>query len=118
MTIKTIVFKIGQDMMRDVRDEIENPQKIDSNRLTVYVNHANIIPKMLTTERLRLLKKLAEDEKMGLDIQELSVRLKRKQEAVSRDVNILEQNSLITKIKKGKNVYPKLTAKEIVIRLA
>ena len=117
MKIKKIVFKIGQDMMEDINDEIKDPQKIDSNCLTVYISKMATIAKIFTSERLRLLKKLAEDEKMGFDIQKLSTKLNRKQEAISRDMSVLEQHSLITKTKKGKNVYPKLNAKEIVIQL-
>ncbi len=118
MQTKKIIFKIGGNAMSDIRAVFQNPKLVQGGTHTIYLKSIDDIPKMLTREKLRLLTQLSEEEFECTDVKTLTKNLHRKQEAVSRDLNSLELSGLITKVKKGKNVYPKLTAKEIVIQLS
>ncbi len=113
-----IVIKIGQNSDEDLKKIFENPQKNGRpGTHTIYLKKAEGLQSLLSPERLRLLAQLINynDEP---DVSNLSKKLMRSQEAISRDLKKLEENGLVTKTKKGKNVYPKLNAKEIVIKLA
>lgn len=118
MATKKIVFKINGDMMEDIKRVFKDPSSEKENVHYVYVKSVEEVTKILTTERLKLLLEISEKIGDCPDVKKLSAGTHRKPEAISRDLALLEKNGLITKTKKGKNVYPKLTAKEIVIRLA
>jgi predicted transcriptional regulator len=115
-----IIFKIGKGIKKDIRKVFKNPSLLKSNTHAIYFKNWADLLDALSPKKMHLLQKLLNytNKKKPLNIQSLSKKTNRKQEAVSRDIRILEQNGLIIKNKKGKNVFPTLTAKEIVIKLS
>lgn len=114
-----IIFKIGKGIKKDIRSVFENPSSLKTDTHTIYFENWGDLLDALSPKKMHLLQKLLEytSQKKPLDIQSLSKKTNRKQEAVSRDLQTLEQKGLVVKNKKGKNVFPIPTAKEIVIKL-
>lgn len=115
---KKIIFKIGGNSIEDVRRIFTNPALAKNDVITIYVKNWDDVIEALSPERIHLLQATLDYLDKPADVNTLAKHVKRKQSAVSRDLSVLETQGLITKIKKGKNVYPKLSAKEIVIQLA
>ena len=70
---------------------------------------------LLTPERIRLLKLLK--DKPDLSVNEISKNLKRRREAVSRDIRFLEGLGLIKLEKHARLRVPKQVVQDITIRL-
>ena len=97
----------------DIKKIFENPKeakKMPNNIL--YVRDAKQLASILSSERLSLLLNLYKE---NMDVSTTAKKLGRKQEAISRDASILEAAGIITKTKKGKNVYLKPKIKKIEI---
>ncbi len=115
---KRIIFKIGGDMKKDIHKMFENPSSLKGGGHVIYFKDWNSMLDALTPQRLHLLQRLIEyDDEKPMDVSKLACATKRKQESISRDLIALEKSGLISKIKKGKSVYPHFNAKEIVIQL-
>ncbi len=115
---KKIIFKIGGSAIRDIRTDFEKPSRARPDVVTIYVKDWKDILDALSPQKMHLLQRMLDYLDKPVDVGTLAAHVNRKQNAVSRDLLALEKQGLITKIKKGKNVYPQLTAKEIVIQLA
>lgn len=113
-----IIFKVGGNFRKDLREIFKNPRKGNTGANTIYLESWEKLAEALSPQRMFLLQKMLEYADQQLDVNALAARTNRKQEAVSRDLTALGKNGLITKTRKGKNVYPKLITKEIVIQLA
>ncbi|MFH0970896.1 MAG: ArsR family transcriptional regulator [Candidatus Diapherotrites archaeon] len=118
MTRKKIIFKIGESMKKDIQAVFKNPKQARDGTTTVYLKNWKELLTALTPQRMEMLQKTLDFADKKMDVCELARKTQRKQAAISRDLKILEANGLITKTKKGKNVYPKLNAEEIVIQLS
>lgn len=114
---KKIIFKLGTSTS-DIRRVFENPRRARPDTLTIYVKDWKHVIDALSPQKIYLLQQLLDYLGKPADVGTLAARVNRKHNAVSRDLRALEKQGLITKIKKGKNVYPQFTAKEIVIQLA
>ncbi len=111
-----IVIKIGQNSDEDLKKIFQNPKKYGRpGTHTIYLKKPEELQSLLSPERLRLLAELIHYQ--DADVSGLAQSLNRNQEAISRDLAKLEENNLIKKIRRGKNVYPQLNVKEIVIQL-
>ncbi len=118
MDPKKIIFKIGGDLMEDIRETFRDPSSTEWNVTTVYLKDWKELLEALTPQRMQLLQEMlaVAREKDPCDIGMLAQKTNRKREAISRDLKGLEQSGIITKTKKGKNVYPEIAVREIVIQ--
>ncbi|MEK6902671.1 MAG: hypothetical protein AABX02_03750 [archaeon] len=115
MSYKKIIIKIGGDMMADLRKQSKSPDRSLMGTRTIYLKDMNQFARIFSPERLNLLWQLVHvTERLTMD--ELAARVGRKQEAVSRDISILEKEELIRKEKEKQRVYPRATFKEILIQ--
>ncbi|MDP2667052.1 MAG: hypothetical protein Q8P05_06145 [Candidatus Diapherotrites archaeon] len=116
---RRIVFRIGGNPREDLKAVFQNPKLIKVTSHVIYFKDWKSMLEALSPQKLHLLQQLIEyDDEKPLGVSQLAKKTKRKQESISRDLNALEKSHLIVKSKKGKYVYPKLNAKEIVIQLA
>jgi predicted transcriptional regulator len=116
---KRIIFKVGHDMTADIRQIFKNPKKYARpGTQTIYFKDWEDMLDALSPQKMRLLQEMLEYDHREKNVKVLARQTNRKQEAVSRDIASLAKAGLITKTKKGKSVYPRLNAKEIVIQLA
>ena len=115
MAYKKIIIKIGGDMVADLRKQSKSPDLSLTGTRTIYLKDMNQFARILSPERLNLLWQLVHGtEKLTID--GLAKKMGRKQEAVSRDISILEKEELIQKEKVKQFVYPRATFKEILIQ--
>ncbi len=115
MPYKKIIIKIGGDMMVDLRKQSKSPDRSLMGTRTIYLKDMNQFARIFSPERLNLLWQLVHvTEKLTID--ELAERVGRKQEAVSRDISILEKEEFVRKKKEKQRVYPRATFKEILIQ--
>lgn len=115
--MKKLVFKIGGDFLRDAREAFEHPNPSTAGTHTVYVKDAEQIQKILSPERINLLVRMLAYGKKDRSISEIATELNRKQEAISRDLTILEKNGLIIKTRVGQRVRPEAVYSTITIEL-
>ncbi|MFH1752025.1 MAG: hypothetical protein ABH821_03765 [archaeon] len=105
--MKQLIIKIGGDMLKDMKEVWDDPSKGKPGTHTVYVKNMDELYEVLSPKRIELLNYVLDQPKEEKNISEIAKKLKRKQEAVSRDANLLEKHSLITKTKKKQKVYLK-----------
>lgn len=106
-----LIVRLSSEMDSDIR-KIANSKKENIAKNILYVRDAKQLSSILSSQRMLLLLTLYGEE---LDISTTAKKLKRKQEAISRDATILESAGIIEKIKKGKKVYLKPKVKKIEI---
>jgi predicted transcriptional regulator len=94
------IEKLVDDM---IDDKIPNNSEIYLDLVT--------LSEVFTKKRMEMIKKI--DETSPQSIQELSDKLKRKKQAVHRDLKLLEGHGIIEFTKKGKNVIP-IISKELI----
>ena len=99
---------------RMLRDAIQHPG-LYPDRLTVIILEENMIRKVLTPERLKLLRTLRRQKVES--IQELARILKRPVASVSRDLKLLETYGFIRLDRNGRTKRPQLTKELIAIPL-
>ena len=112
--MKQLIIKIGGDMNKDMRDIWGDPSKRRPNTHTIYVKNSKEAMEVLSPERMHLLKQILEYEPRAC-VSDLVEKTGRKQEAISRDLSILEKHGAIEKKKKGTNTFiePKIDSIEI-----
>jgi len=115
MNNKILIIRVGGNMLDDIKKLEKNSSKAIPNSTTTYINNIEELSKLFTRERLRLLNYLLNRFDSKKTITQISNDLKRKQEAVSRDINALTKNKIITKTKEKQSVFPKTSFKEIRI---
>lgn len=116
--MKQLVIKIGGNMLKDMREVYGHPSKAAPGGHTLYLKNAEELYEMLSPKRLELLRHIIKHQAEKKTVSELAGELKRKQEAVSRDANILAKYSLIKKIKERQMVYLKALYRSLDIQLA
>ncbi|HIH33190.1 MAG: helix-turn-helix domain-containing protein [Candidatus Diapherotrites archaeon] len=114
--MKALVIKVGGSMVEDMRKVFENPRLSKPGTHTIYVKTWKDISELLSPKRLELLAYLIKEN--GENVSQLASRLKRKQEAVSRDAGVLEKHSLLEKAREGQSVCLKAKYKTLEIRLS
>ena len=103
--MKTMVIKIGGDMNQDLKRVFKNPKAGKVNSHTLYLKNSEELYEILTPKRLELLRYLINNQSKKSTIGELADELNRKQEAISRDANLLNKYGLIKKTKDKQMVY-------------
>ena len=94
----------------DIRNLFKNKNVPDNQRI-LYVRDAKQLSSILSSKRLSLLFDLDKSK----NVSEIVKSSKRKQEAVSRDLTLLESFNLIKKTKKGREVLIKKNVNKIQI---
>ncbi len=110
-----LIIKVGGNIKADLREAWEHPSKELLGTHTVYVKDTNGVRKLLSPERIHLLKQSLEYSSSPC-VSDLVKKTGSKQEAISRDASVLEMYGAIKKVKKGRNVYlePKIKSIEII----
>jgi predicted transcriptional regulator len=115
--MQKLIINIGGDMLRDIKEVFDDPRKMKPGTHTMYLKTSRDLYEMLSPKRLDLLKYIIEHHGERKSISQLAGELNRKQEAVSRDTNVLTKYGLVKKIKDKKTVYLKALYGSLVINL-
>ena len=117
--MENLVVKIGGDMKKDLEMVFENPKKYGvPNTHVLYLKDCEGLYRLLSPQRLELLRRLIKYQSEKKTVGELARELGRKQEAISRDASFLAMHQMIKKIKKKREVYLKPMFKSLEIRFA
>jgi len=113
--MKRLVIKVGANVDKDLRAAMKNPNTFEPGAHTIYVKDADGVRKLLSPERINLLKQSLAYSPRAC-VSDFVKKTGRKQEAISRDASVLEKYGVIKKVKKGRNVYlePQIKSIEIV----
>jgi predicted transcriptional regulator len=112
--MKQLIIKVGGDINKDLREAWCNPKILPIGTRTIYVRNVSEAKELLSHERLALLKECLEYSPSAC-VSDLVEKTGRKQEAISRDLSILESHGAIEKKKKGTKTFiePKIDSIEI-----
>jgi len=113
-----LIIKIGADIKKDLKAVFDNPAKAETNTHTLFLDTVEDLYEILSPKRLELLRYIIAHQSERKTLGELAKELKRKQEAISRDANLLAKHSLIKKTKEKQMVHLKALYKSLDIRLA
>jgi predicted transcriptional regulator len=113
-----LIIKIGADKRKELKEVFEHPERAKKNTHTLFLDNSEDLYEILSPKRLELLRYIIKHQTEKKTISELADELKRKQEAISRDANLLTKYSLIEKIKEKQMVYLKALYKSLNIQLA
>lgn len=105
------------DFFDIIEEIVEDPEKFDSipdNML--FAKDYETIHKVLTDKRLELIRVIKANPELNIDA--LAKLLKRKREAVSRDLRILESMGVLKLRKEGKKRIPEIQKLYILVALA
>ena len=117
--MEKLVIKIGTDKMKELKDVFDNPKKYsNSNTHTLFLDTSEDLYRLLSPQRLELLRRLIKYQSKKKTVGELARELGRKQEAISRDASFLAMHKMIKKTKKKREVYLKPMFKSLEIRFA
>lgn len=116
--MKTVIIKVGGSMLEDMQKVFENPKLAKPGTHTIYVKTWADVYELLSPKRLEILAQLLNYKNGAESVSKLASRLKRKQEAVSRDAGILEKYSLVEKVKQKQAVCLKAKYQALQIQLA
>ena len=95
---------------------IDHPEIIKKLPDNIYIPAGVKIGKILSPKRLELLAMINENQ--GVNVTGLAKKLKRKKEAVSRDLSILEKHNLVITEKKGKEKEVKTRIKYVIVPIS
>lgn len=106
--MRKLIIKIGENLHQDLKEVFLDPKnKANPNTHTLYLKDVNEFYKLLSPQRMELLRILINNSNTEFTINALSKKLKRKQEAISRDTMLLEKYQLIKKTKEKQLVKVK-----------
>ncbi|MBI4043712.1 MAG: hypothetical protein HY393_02820 [Candidatus Diapherotrites archaeon] len=118
---KLLTIVIGGDMEKDEREFFENPQKaVNQPQNTLYLDSYEQLHEILSPAKLDLLRYLIQTkrQKQCKGVGMVAKDLKRKQEAISRDLHHLQKLKLVELKKEKQRVLAqtKLEAIQIVVK--
>ena len=116
--MEKLIIKIGADHMKELKAVFDHPEKAEKNVHTLFLDSSEDLYRLLSPQRLELLRRLIKYQAERKTIGELAKELGRKQEAISRDASFLAMHQMIKKTKKKREVYLKALYKSLDIRLA
>lgn len=116
--MKRLIIKIGRNISKDLKAVYKNPSKAQPATHTLYLKDSEELYEILSPKRLELLRYIIEHQTEKKTISELAEELQRKQEAISRDANLLTKYNLIQKTKEKQMVYLKAIYNSLEIKLA
>ena len=113
-----IIVKIGVDVMEDLKRIKENPRVYGNpGGHTIYLKDSKQLYALLSPKRIDLLRQIISYGEKST-IGSITRQSMRKQEAISRDITMLESAGLVEKKRHRRNVHLKVPCKAIEIRLA
>ena len=115
--MQKLIINIGGDMLKEIKEVFDDPSKLKPNTHTIFLKTSQDLYEMLSPKRLELLRYIIEHQKEKKSISELASELNRKQEAISRDSNVLTKYNLVQKIRDKKTIYLKALYGSLVINL-
>jgi len=107
-----IEIRIGRNFAEDVKKIVDNPKKLPRNNI-IYVDSVNDLQTLFAPKKIELMRLIK--EKQNTSIKDIARKLKRKREAVSRDIHLLQSYGLIQLIRKGNKVFSVVKAEKLVI---
>ena len=116
--MKRLVIKIGAKMEADLKEIFADPKKAMPNTHTLYLKDAQELYELLSPKRIELLRFVLNEFNEKKTITEISKKLHRKQEAISRDANVLSKHELIQKIRDKQKTYLKPVYGSLEIKLS
>lgn len=106
-------------MKKDIKSIFDDPKNVKHTpEQTIYVKDLEQLSSLLSPKRIETFIQLIQYKSNPCGVSQLAKLLNRKQEAVSRDLSILEKHGLITKTKKGKETLLSAIVKSIEIQFA
>lgn len=116
--MKTLVIRVGGDLKSELKAVYLDPKnKARPNTHTLHLKDAKELYKILSPERIDLLRYITDNACDEITITQLAEKLNRRQEAVSRDAILLEKYDLLQKIKDKQRVYIKAIYSALDIKL-
>lgn len=114
-TVKKSEIRIGdiEDLKKAIGKTIKHPST--SDRTIIFVRDAKTISKILSEKRLELLRAIKDHPHYNVSM--LADLLKRKQEAVSRDLGVLKRFGLVELEKTAKEVTPAIKGTKVMIEI-
>ncbi len=109
-------IKIGSldDMIREVKEVIADPKKAKKlPETTVYIK-PELVPRIFSKQRIRLLREIREEKG---NVSQISRRLNRKIENISRDLAYLQEYGIIDFKRRGKEKIPVIVRDRLVISI-
>ena len=118
--MKKLIIKIGslKNMKDELNEVFNDPSKGNVGTHTLYLKHSKELYEILSPKRLELLRYITGNPLEKNTISELAKKLKRKQEAISRDATLLYGYKMIQKEKEKQKVYIKALYKSLDLELA
>lgn len=115
MKVKEAEIRVGsiEDLKKAVGETIRQPPA--SDRTILFVRDAKTISKILSEKRLELMRAIKEHPSYNVTM--LANLLKRKQEAVSRDLGVLKRFGLVELEKTAKEVTPEIKSTKVMIEI-
>lgn len=106
-------------MRKDIHALFKNP-KIAKNHpdQTIYVKDIEQLSSLFSPKRIAAFIELIRYESKPCGVNELADKLHRKQEAISRDMGVLEKHGMVSKTKHGKETHLSALVKSIEIQFA
>ncbi len=111
-----LIIKIGVKMSDELREIYMDPKKGKPGTHTLYLKNADELYELLSPKRIELLS-FVTNQSTKNTIGEISRKLRRKQEAVSRDANILSKHGLIEKVRQKQSTRLKPNYSSLQINL-
>lgn len=116
--VKNLVIKIGGSMKGDLQKVFSDAKQARPGTHTLYVRDFKELCRILAPRRMELLVHIINRKPVEISIGELAGELNRKQEAISRDADVLEKFSLVKKTRVGQRVHLKAAYSSLQIQLA
>lgn len=108
MKNRALTIYIGGDMEKDEKELSENPKEgLKQPQNTLYLDSYGQLNNILSPARIDLLRCLIKGQRNGgqKSVGEIAAHLKRKQEAISRDVHYLKNLKMLGMRKERQTVY-------------
>jgi predicted transcriptional regulator len=116
--MRKLIIKIGGSMEEDLKQVYKNPKLGKPGTHTSYLKNRQELYELLSPQRLELLRYVTCHPEEQNTIGHLSKKLKRKQEAISRDASFLEKHEMLKKIKEKQSVYLKALYGSLDLKIA
>lgn len=115
MRVRETIFKLGtfDNFKRDIKEHMHEEPNRDRN--TIYLQNTALLSKILSPRRIELLRAIKEYPEYG--VSELAKQLKRKQEAVSRDITYLRTHGIIETEYEDRKVIATAVPGRVVIEI-
>ncbi|MFQ6032898.1 MAG: ArsR family transcriptional regulator [Candidatus Zixiibacteriota bacterium] len=115
MKVKPVEIKIGsyEDFVKTVKEGMKGP-KPKTSRHIIFVRDSRAVSSILSPKRLELMRAIKDHPEYS--ISQLASALRRKREAVSRDISFLRAHGIV-ETERGKKVRAEVKPTHVVIEI-